>query len=89
MCCNKSMNSLACKGRARKASKLRKKQNQKQKQKKHQIFGPKKFVLPLYFGNAAPPRPIKRGSIASHTKCARKGKRKGRKERKKGEKMGD
>ena len=51
---NNGMNnsSLACKGRARKASEVR--DNGK-------IFGPKMFGLPLYLRNAAPSTPIKRG----------------------------
>ena len=60
-------NCLACKGRGRKASKIRNGNGQ--------IFGPK---FSVYLRNAAPSTPIKCGANDQHTKCTRKGKRKGR-----------
>ena len=72
--------SLACKGRAQKASKVR---------KKGQIFGPKMFGLPL-FRNAAPSTPSKCGSNgpAYEMRKKRQKKREGKKEGKE-EKMRD
>ena len=69
---------LACKGRARKASKVR---------KNGQIVGPKMFGLPLYFVNAAQQHQSSAAQIAQYTKCARKVERKGReREKEKGKK---
>ena len=78
---NNSMitSSLACKGRAQKASKVR---------ENGQIFGPKMFTLPLYLRYVAPSTQIKRGSMAQRTKCSRKSKQKGR-ERERRKKMRD
>ena len=80
MRCNNSMNnsSLTCKGRAQKASKVRKKWSN---------FQTKNVRLPLYLRNVAPSRPIKWAQMAQHTKCARK--EKGGKREKKEEKMKD
>ena len=60
---------LACKGRVRKASKVR---------KNGQIFGPKMFGLPLYLRMQCHQHQSSAAQMAQHTKCARKAKRKGR-----------
>ena len=67
---NNSMNtsSLACKRKARNASKVR---------KHGQIFGRKMFSLPLYLRNAAPSTPIKCGSNAQEKAKEKGGKEKG------------
>ena len=74
---NMNMSSLACKGRAQKASKVR---------KNGLLFGPKMFGLLLYLRNAAPSTPIKRGSNgpALEKRKKRQKKREGKRERKRG-----
>ena len=67
--------SLACKERAQKASKVRKKAHS---------FEPKLFDLPLFLRNEAPSTPIKRGSNdpACEMRKERQKKREGKRERK-------
>ena len=73
--------SLACKRRAQKPSEIR---------KNGQNFEPKMFGLPLYFRNAAPLTPIKRGTNdpAYEMRKKRQKKMEGKRERERRNKCG-